>query len=206
METLQSWVMQIILFILLAFVLDMVLPDTDMRKYVKLVMGLMLLLLFLKPVFALFQVDSSRAVQEAMEGFAALTDAPSMENSIEQKKSEIDSVQRAYIEEQMAVQLKDQANPTLQENFHMLITDIAVAFKEGEDEETAEAIESIHVTVQTTEQDLPEGDIRDVVIDSSRPIETNEQTEDLEKVKSHLADIWELEDLPLEVTQKGGTG
>ncbi|MFP7170997.1 stage III sporulation protein AF [Terribacillus sp. 7520-G] len=206
METLQSWVMQIILFILLAFVLDMVLPDTDIRKYVKLVMGLMLLLLFLKPVFALFQVDSTRAVQEAMAGFAALTDAPSMENSIEQKKSEIDSVQRAYIEEQMAVQLKDQANPTLQEKFHMQITDIAVAFKEGEDEETAEAIDSIHVTVQDTEQDLPEGEIRDVVIDSSHPIEANEQTEELERVKSHLADIWELEDLPLEVTQKGGTG
>ncbi|MFP7493670.1 stage III sporulation protein AF [Terribacillus saccharophilus] len=206
MDALQSWVMQIILFILLAFVLDMVIPDTDIRKYVKLVMGLMLLLLFLKPVFALFQVDSTQAVQEAMQGFAALTDAPSMENSIEEKKSEIDSVQRAYIEEQMAVQLMDQANPTLLENYHMQITDIAVAFKEGEDEETPEAIDYIQVTVQAAGQDLPEGDIRDVVIDSSRPIEAAEQTEDLEKVKSHLAEIWELEDLPLEVTQKGGAG
>ncbi|PAD36883.1 stage III sporulation protein AF [Terribacillus saccharophilus] len=205
MEALQSWVMQIILFILLAFVLDMVLPDTDIRKYVKLVMGLMLLLLFLKPVFALFQVDSTRAVQEAMEGFAALTDAPSIENSIEEKKSEIDSIQRAYIEEQMAVQLKDQANPTLQEKFHMQITDIAVAFKEGEDEETTEAIDSIQVKVQSTDQELPEGEISDVVIDSSRPIAANEQTEDMERVKSYLAEIWELEDLPLEVTQKGGT-
>lgn len=206
MEALQSWVMQIILFILLAFVLDMVLPDTDIRKYVKLVMGLMLLLLFLKPVFALFQVDSTRAVQEAMEGFAALTDAPSIENSIEEKKSEIDSVQRAYIEEQMAVQLKDQANPTLQEKYQMQITDIAVAFKEGEDEETTEAIDSIQVTVQSTDQGLPEGEISDVVIDSSRPIEAKEQTEDMERVKSYLVDVWELEDLPLEVTQKGGTG
>ncbi|WP_175072969.1 stage III sporulation protein AF [Terribacillus sp. AE2B 122] len=205
MEALQSWVMQIILFILLAFVLDMVLPDTDIRKYVKLVMGLMLLLLFLKPVFALFQVDSTRAVQEAMEGFAALTDAPSIENSIEEKKSEIDSIQRAYIEEQMAVQLKDQANPTLQEKFHMQITDIAVAFKEGEDEETTEAIDSIQVKVQSTDQELPEGEISDVVIDSSRPIAANEQTEDMERVKSYLTEIWELEDLPLEVTQKGGT-
>ncbi|MFJ6411581.1 stage III sporulation protein AF [Terribacillus saccharophilus] len=205
MEALQSWVMQIILFILLAFVLDMVLPDTDIRKYVKLVMGLMLLLLFLKPVFALFQVDSTRAVQEAMEGFAAFTDAPSIENSIEEKKSEIDSIQRAYIEEQMAVQLKDQANPTLQEKFHMQITDIAVAFKEGEDEETTEAIDSIQVKVQSTDQELPEGEISDVVIDSSRPIAANEQTEDMERVKSYLAEIWELEDLPLEVTQKGGT-
>ncbi|PAD22179.1 stage III sporulation protein AF [Terribacillus saccharophilus] len=206
MEALQSWVMQIILFILLAFVLDMVLPDTDIRKYVKLVMGLMLLLLFLKPVFALFQVDSTRAVQEAMEGFAALTEAPSIENSIEEKKSEIDSIQRAYIEEQMAVQLKDQANPTLQEKFHMQITDIAVAFKEGEDEETTEAIDSIQVKVQSTDQELPEGKISDVDIDSSRPIEANEQTEDMGRVKSYLAEIWELEDLPLEVTQKGGTG
>lgn len=206
MEALQSWVMQIILFILLAFVLDMVLPDTDIRKYVKLVMGLMLLLLFLKPVFALFQVDSTKAVQEAMEGFAALTDAPSIENSIEEKKSEIDSVQRAYIEEQMAVQLKDQANPTLQEKYQMQITDIAVAFKEGEDEETTEAIDSIQVTVQSTDQGLPEGEISDVVIDSSRPIEAKEQTEDMERVKSYLVDVWELEDLPLEVTQKGGTG
>ncbi len=205
MEALQSWVMQIILFILLAFVLDMVLPDTDIRKYVKLVMGLMLLLLFLKPVFALFQVDSTRAVQEAMEGFAALTDAPSIENSIEEKKSEIDSVQRAYIEEQMAVQLKDQANPTLQEKFHMQITDIAVAFKEGEDEETTEAIDSIQVKVQSTDQGLPEGEVSDVVIDSSRPIEANEQTEDMERVKSYLTEIWELDGCRLR-SPKGGTG
>jgi stage III sporulation protein AF len=206
LEALQSWVMQIILFILLAIVLDMVMPDTDIRKYTKLVMGLILLLIFMKPVFAIFQVDSTKAVQEAMQGFAALTESPSLENSIEEKKSEIDSAQRAYIEEQMAVQLKDQANQTLQEKFQMQITDIAVAFKEGENEETAEAIDSIRVTVQDSGQEMPEGDIRDVVIDSSNPIEDDKQTENMEKVKSYLSELWELENLPLEVTQKGGTG
>jgi stage III sporulation protein AF len=205
LEALQSWVMQIILFILLAIVLDMVMPDTDIRKYTKLVMGLILLLIFMKPVFAIFQVDSTKAVQEAMSGFAALTEAPSLESSIEEKKSEIDSAQRAYIEEQMAVQLKDQANQTLQEKFQMQITDIEVAFKEGENEETDEAIESITVTVQDSGQEMPEGDIRDVIIDSSSPIENDKQTEDMDRVKSYLSELWELENLPLEVTQKGGT-
>ncbi|MDV2687064.1 stage III sporulation protein AF, partial [Alkalihalophilus lindianensis] len=51
MDFLIEWVTNIILFILLATVIDMLLPNSSMQKYTKMVMGLLLIAIILTPIF-----------------------------------------------------------------------------------------------------------------------------------------------------------
>lgn len=54
MEFLSEWMRGLILIIFLAVVLDMILPNNAMQRYVKLVMGLLIILLMLSPVLKLY--------------------------------------------------------------------------------------------------------------------------------------------------------
>ncbi len=55
MELLSLWLKKIILLILLATFVELLLPSGTMQKYVKMVMGLLLLMTFLAPVFVLLK-------------------------------------------------------------------------------------------------------------------------------------------------------
>lgn len=58
-ETLSLWLQKIILLILIATFLDMLLPNSSMQRYVKLVMGLIILLSIIAPIMQIFQKDLS---------------------------------------------------------------------------------------------------------------------------------------------------
>ncbi|BCJ85925.1 stage III sporulation protein AF [Effusibacillus dendaii] len=62
MTFVSNWLMQIVLVLLFAVVVDLVLPSSSMRHYVKLVMGLVIMVTMLKPVSVLFdnRFDISR--------------------------------------------------------------------------------------------------------------------------------------------------
>lgn len=62
MAFVSSWLMQIVLILLFAVVMDLVVPSSSMRNYVKLVMGLVIMVTMLKPVSVLFdnKFDISR--------------------------------------------------------------------------------------------------------------------------------------------------
>jgi stage III sporulation protein AF len=57
MVWLTLWLKKIILLVLLAAFLDLILPNTSMQRYVKMVMGLILLITIISPVFSLFRVS-----------------------------------------------------------------------------------------------------------------------------------------------------
>lgn len=60
-EWIGDWLKQIILLVLVATFLDMILPSNALEKYVKLVMGLLIILAILSPIFKLLseQLDLS---------------------------------------------------------------------------------------------------------------------------------------------------
>lgn len=57
MTWLTLWLKKIILLVLLAAFLDLILPNTTLQRYVKMVMGLILLLTIISPVFTLFSLS-----------------------------------------------------------------------------------------------------------------------------------------------------
>jgi stage III sporulation protein AF len=57
MSYLTEWITSIILFILLATVVEMLLPNSSMQKYTKLVIGLLLIVVILTPILKLLSTD-----------------------------------------------------------------------------------------------------------------------------------------------------
>lgn len=66
MSVLIDWITQIIVFILLAIIVELFVPTTKIAKYVRLVIGLIFLLIFLKPIFYIFQLDMEQLVSEQL--------------------------------------------------------------------------------------------------------------------------------------------
>ena len=50
MSFLSSWISNIIIFILLATVIDMLLPSSSLQKYTKMVIGLLLIAIIITPI------------------------------------------------------------------------------------------------------------------------------------------------------------
>ncbi|TKD70067.1 stage III sporulation protein AF [Pseudalkalibacillus hwajinpoensis] len=203
MSILTGWVTNIIVLILLATVLELLLPNSSMQRYVKMVIGLMLMAVILSPVLTIFSKDFNSMLRSATTNdFNRSTE---LENTIESKKSEIQASNAAYIEEQMAVQLKSQVEKELRERFNLQISSIALQLTEEEGEKN---IDQIAVMVEEAATDQSVSDIEAVSV--SLVIEEN-NLEDFDstdsasrKVAYFLADEWELYPKQVGVQVKGG--
>jgi stage III sporulation protein AF len=206
MELIINWVSQIIIFILLATIIDLVVPAGSMKKYIKFVIGLILILIFLQPVFHLFQFDIEQAVKNTIsEVMDDNTKSREVENLIDFQKSEIESSTSAYILEQLAVQMEDLVKAPLLDNFQAEIQTIDFQFKEG----AAYSYEELEeVIVYLRESEAGEGAVNavnDVVIDTGKEIPGSRKEDvDVQGMETLLRKIWELSDKKVTVIWEGG--
>ncbi|GIO28557.1 stage III sporulation protein AF [Ornithinibacillus bavariensis] len=206
MELIINWVSQIIIFILLATIIDLVVPAGSMKKYVKFVIGLILILIFLQPIFHLLNFDIEQAVKTTFD--EVLNDnsqTKDVENLIEFQKSEIESSANAYILEQLAVQMEDLVKAPLLDNYQAEIQNIDFQFKEG----TAYSYEELEeVKVYLRESEAGEGAVNavnDVVIDTREENPSSKAKDvDVQGMETLLRQIWELSDKKLTVIWEGG--
>src|SRR5690625_7789828 len=89
MELLMEWVQQIIMIVLVASIIDLLMPSTTMKKYIRLVVGLIFIMIFLKPIFNLFQIDIEHDIEESMADIFVEKEADSSEKNIKMQKREI---------------------------------------------------------------------------------------------------------------------
>lgn len=102
MDFVVSWLNQIVLIVLFAIVLDLIIPSSSMQKYVKLVMGLMIMVTLLKPVALLFDqnLDISKIRwPDNIAEFASL-------DSIKSRAGELQKQQASTAEKQMQLTLE----------------------------------------------------------------------------------------------------
>ncbi|MFG6121340.1 stage III sporulation protein AF [Thalassobacillus sp. B23F22_16] len=183
-----QWVTEIVIFLLLAMVIDFLLPSGQMQKYARLAISLILVLIFLNPLFRLFNTDVNQLIQTQAQTFSTeIVKEEALKKSVETKKSEIQATQDAYILEQMVVQMKSQAEEKLAQDFSAEIMDITFLFKdEVKDLEHLETVQVSLKEVETVES------IENIDIDLDKPAqEKDEQTK--EAIVSYLAELWQLD-------------
>ncbi len=147
MGALTSFITNLIIYILLAVILDMLVPNSSFRKYTKLVIGLILVAILLAPVLNLFKADLPLAMEQTL-AVIGRKDTGQFDAKITDKKSEINQADRAYTLEQMAVQLKRDAEGELMATFQYQVTGIRVEMKDKSSELKAENIKSIAVQLR----------------------------------------------------------
>jgi stage III sporulation protein AF len=207
MDFIMEWVTQIIIFVLLASIIDLLVPTSAMKKYIKLVVGLILLLILLKPVFYIFQVDIQHEVETALSAITSSTgNEDSVENLADFQKTEIEERQDAYILEQMAVQLIEIAKDPLYGEYQIEITSIDFRFSEEalSRELSFESLDMVIVYVkQAKDGEGAVNAVDDVVIDTDDPL-AKDEIEDVEGIELLLREVWELDNKELIIVEEGG--
>ena len=195
MDLLASWISNIIIFILLATVIDMLLPNSALQKYSKMVIGLLLIAVIITPILRLLHTNFDDVLASATIQFEQ-GEAQSLGNLTESKKKEIQAAQSAYILEQMAVQLQAEAEEELMEKYQMEIQDIEVTVK---DEEKPEPENLQHITVSLSEvkEDETIEAIAKVEIDTKRALVTDDAR--YADVKQFLANTWSIDEEMIQI-------
>jgi stage III sporulation protein AF len=198
-----QWVTQIILFIVIASIIDLLVPADSMKKYVKLVVGLILILILLEPIFHVFNTDIEKSIEMSINELNhELKSNEPIENQIEFQKKEIQSGQHAYILEQMAVQLKALAGDPLKEEYQVEITTIDFIFNDTENISFEELTEVIVYIDEAKNGEGAVNTVEDVVINSKRHQE--EPGEEVSEIEILLMEVWELTDKKVSIYWEGG--
>jgi|SRR5690625_1395226 len=192
MEALINWIMQIIVFILLAVIVELFVPSSKIAKYVRLVIGLIFLLILLKPVFYLFQIDMEKVVFEQLSDHTSISKEQTIDELIKQQNEQIQRTNDDYILTEVTNRLKEQAEDVLKEQF-VTITHIDYVFTdESRDINSLEQL-IVYVAPQTeiTEEDIVV--IDEIIIDLEEQRDLNNE-ESLSETKNILQNVWHLND------------
>ena len=203
MAFLTEWITNIIILVLLAGVIELLLPGNQFQNYIKMVVGLLILLAMLSPLFKLINADLDQ-VFLAMDLPAAAKE-DEIKNSIEENKSEIQSAQRAYILEQMAVPRKKQVQEELKQTYELEIVDLQIQTEIGKEPLDAEDIRGAKVILTKYHDQARISEVSEVDVSVSGP-ERKESLEPLvsSEVIQFLADQWQLDADQVDVHLEGG--
>lgn len=200
MSFLTGWVTNIIIFIILATIMDMLLPNTAMRKYAKMVIGLLLITVLLSPIFKLLSTDVDKLIEAAMS--MNVEETGNMENLIDSKKKEIQAVTSAYILEEVAAQLKTDGEEELINRYNFAFEHIEVSLTTLDNPVIPNDIAVISVILSENTDDVIET-VQLVDIDTKKS--NSYQSEQAEDIKQFLATQWGIDAEQIEVNFQFGS-
>ncbi|WP_178896857.1 stage III sporulation protein AF [Bacillus altitudinis] len=204
MSFLTEWITSIILFILFAIVIDLLLPNSSMQKYAKMVVSLLLIVVMLNPIFALFRADPDQIFSEIMKG-KDQAQSEEIKNQMNLEKKEIQASQRAYILKQMAVQLEKSAKePLKKESYEMKHVEVLADEEHLDQNMEADQFRIKAVLVPLTGDAVET--VAKVDIDLSRQKEESAETsaKEMARVKETLADVWNTRPEHIALNIEGG--
>ncbi|WP_170007620.1 stage III sporulation protein AF [Bacillus fonticola] len=206
MEYLIQWISNILIFVLFAVLVDMLLPNSNLKRYTKMVTGLLLITIILSPLFRLVSQDIESALgQVQMDEWSKEVQT---ENLFDTKKTEIQASQRAYMLEQMAVQLKKSVQGELRDEYGVEIADMQVEVAKDLDTMYPEDIESMTIQLTPYEENSETQDTVEVIeivdIDTGEPKKEDTQTvKQIEPIRDWLQSTWGMEGVAFNVYFEG---
>lgn len=175
--------------------IHLLVPHSNLQKYVKFVVSLMLIVLILTPFFTLLQTDVPKAIGNLYK--QKELDDKKIENTINVKKKEIQASQRAYILEQMAVQMKNDVSKKLESEYGLQIVNLDITIgKDKQEVSSQQDIEAVTVSFDKVDGRRPTTieTVKKVDISSPESI-TDKQTE----VQQFLAKEWQVDQSKIKV-------
>ena len=206
MSFITEWVTNIILFVLLATVVDMLLPNSTFQKYAKMVAGLLLITVILTPVFKLVNHNFEDVVESAA---FKTTDDKNIKNSIEMQKKEIQASLDEYTLNKMAVQMKEEANKELVDQYGVEIETLSITVDHNSEKSFPENLEKLVISLKQGNGEQNENAVevvKSVEINTQNPnsSESEQIQVDTESITSFLANKWDVKDENIDIVTEGG--
>ncbi|SFL82872.1 stage III sporulation protein AF [Gracilibacillus orientalis] len=185
--------MQIIIYMILAMIVDLILPSSTLKQYVKLVVGLLLILIILQPLLSIFNVDVHKMVDQLIATNSDPSVESKIENGMNQQKSEIEQIQSAYVLEEMVVQMENIVEEELQETYNYQIVDLEANWASNPTSEENE-LERIYVKLANKDDTSARVEEVNIQIGDSLPQASESPPQDITEIKNFLADQWGVEE------------
>jgi stage III sporulation protein AF len=200
MDLFTKWIANIILLLLFAVVIEMLLPSSTYQKYLKIIVGLILIAVLLTPILSLFSGPFQQEIMSAIKSTGG--QAWKAENQLNQKKNEIQASQREYILKQMAVQLKHSVEKELVKEYKKEIADIQVEMKDQNGDKQQD-INKIKVVLKDAKDGTTESvqEVKIDIHDSQNPKPYKEE----KKIAAFLAKQWGEDPEKIVVMDEEGT-
>lgn len=132
MAYIGEWVKHIVLLILMATFLDLILPNSSMRKYVKLVVGFLLILLILSPILQLFKLDQDRLLL-TIDQILEKKNRP-LTLQMEQEQSRIKVGQDQAIIDEVIVKWSEQIKVGIEKDFDVVVQHVMLDLQRSGDQ------------------------------------------------------------------------
>ncbi|MGC5324412.1 stage III sporulation protein AF [Brevibacillus sp. SYSU BS000544] len=134
MDLLTLWLKKIILLVLLAAFLDLILPNTNLQRYVKMVMGLIILMTILSPVFSVFNLSQEELSLRISQYQQKMVKEPT-ENQWKQIADNLigqqDKQMTEYVTEQMQTLIRRQ----VENNYQVAVAAVRIKIDETTEKE-----------------------------------------------------------------------
>lgn len=206
MSVVYNWITQIILLIMLATILEMLLPNDSFRRYVKMVIGLVLIVALLSPVMKIFNMP----VNEILEQINPPSTDDPIKNSLNTNKKVIDANLDSYIRKQTAVQMKNYVQEELMDQFQLSIKKVDPTINPDSTDSPVTKVSVILGQAKTSE-DKSSADVepvKEVTVNVSEEDETKKKSTsksaDTKKVRDFLAKKWGLPENHISIQMEGG--
>ncbi|HLR41866.1 MAG TPA: stage III sporulation protein AF [Pseudogracilibacillus sp.] len=181
MQFLTEWIMQIITFIFIGVIAQMIIPTNAYKKYVQMIIGLLMLFILIKPIMFFLQMDMTRELEQI--NHSLFGNIESSTNSFE--NIALEDERDAYIWNEVKNSMMQEANEQLSET-DLEVMDMSFLFDETSDEINLISVQLRKENEPTSEQ------IEPVTIyihkDEQKPLVENSQ-----QIKTKLADIWQMD-------------
>jgi len=204
MQYFVQWISNIIVFILIASLVMMLIPNSSLSKYVKFVASLLLIVMMLQPIFQIFKVN----IKDVLGNYQSKTLQAdgSIKNEINQKKKDIEATERAYILNQMAVQMKQSVEKSFSKEFKQQIETVSLEVDENKTSiNNPSDVSKVIVTIgknQSQSKDVQP--VQEVSINSSEPLELDSNKQLQSDIRQFLAIKWQLDEKQINVQLEGG--
>jgi stage III sporulation protein AF len=204
MSIITEWITNIIILVLLASVIELLLPGNQFQNYIKMVIGLLILMAMLSPVLKLVKTDLDE-VFNSMDLPAAAKESE-IKKSIEKNKSEIQDTQHAYILEQMAVQMKKQVQEELKKTYELGIVDLQIQMDTNAVSLNPEQITGVKVVLAQDRGEKNVSEVKEVDVSVSEQGFDDQAENDAvpDDVIHFLAGQWQLDSQHVEAKMEGG--
>lgn len=209
MGYLEGWVSQLVMIVLFAVILELLLPAGGFQKYVKLVLGLVLIVALMDPVIKLFHMDPGQIIG----GIPTQNGSSQLTLETNQQKKEIEQAQAAYIHEEVAVQMKNRVKEELNGRYGLEITNLVLSANQGNTQNVS--LKSITVVAAKSKKNggtggnslsavRPVDEVSINIGDQVRQNKTGSTSAEADKIRSFLAEQWGVDEKIISLRIEGG--
>ncbi|GGF08300.1 hypothetical protein GCM10010954_03430 [Halobacillus andaensis] len=162
MQVFIQWIIEIVLFLLLAMVADALLPSGLMKKYARLVMAILLLLVIVDPLLHFLKLDPNQILYSVERQMEASMETEQLTGEIEEKKNEILNGQDAYTLQQVKEAIVDQLQEPIESSEQVTVEAVDLTFFQTP--HSLESLDKLVLFISSTEEG---GSVEEVIISAT---------------------------------------